>query len=172
MKIKLSYFLILFLALSSVSMMGTVAPVSAGKPINFREPFYAEEWVADFDGFEVWWRGEGKSVVHMFEDRMILNAVIDVTYWSQLPNDGAVGPPIKSLSGRSAGANIIYFEDVTIAMVGLFFRARTSEGELILDAGKIVVDLITGEVVEMHGPHPLSDEYFADQLGVLLAPDD
>ncbi len=58
----------------------------------------------------------------------------------------------KSISGPAHGPNIIDFERGTIVAVGLFFFGETEAGPILLDAGRIVLDLDTFEVIQLAGP--------------------
>jgi len=149
-----------------LSMITTV--IAPEQPTVYRTewdygPYSVAECVVNGESRIVWATEEGFIVVHAFENYWLVNYNIQFTFYCEETG--------KSLSSPSAGPNRFDFTTETCVTMGLYTKVQGPEGPIVLDAGKIVWSISGenyGEVIEMHGPHDLSDEVIGDQLCSLL----
>ena len=162
-KVLMPIFALLVLSMITPVMAGGVH--GGGKPVEIVRVEVDETW-AEFQYGEgwIWYAGEGFIVIHVFREGeyLLVNYHLTVTYWNNFT--------MKALSGPSIGPAMVGFEEGTFVGIGIYFMARQPKGPpLVLDIGKIVFDLEPpNAVLESHGPHQCSEDFFFDHLGSLI----
>jgi len=159
-----------FLAAGFVVLMAA-APVTAKSTLVVRvdlvfdPPFF----VLDCGPFDVLEGGGGFLIIATsFDKQGNLVREVDMFHLDEMTLINSVSG--ESLTGRSLGPNIIRVEDGTITGLGLFWIVPGDEGPpLVLDAGRIVLDMVTLEVLEASGPKGLNSPEFLGQICSLLA---
>ena len=164
-------YLLLCLIATGLLMPFVAASGSAAKPvvqrvdIVFDPPFF----VMTCTGFDVFQSGGGFLVIHTFFDDQG-NLVKDVTVFHLDDMTLTNSVSGKSLTGPSVGPNILKVDDGTLTANGLFWIVRPDHGKpIVLDAGLLVLDLGTFEVLSASGPKGLNSPELLGQLCSLLA---
>jgi hypothetical protein len=144
-----------FLTLVLLALMAVAVPAAAVSPTT--ETFeYVDEFVdeesCDFP-VEVSFVGGGTERTFYNEDGTVKKVIVSLSDEGTFtnPETGA------SVSGDNAWTVVIDFEDgepTTESYFGLVFHFNVPGGGIVLiDAGRVVFDVATGEVIVVSGPH-------------------
>lgn len=144
-----------FLASVVLAMMAVAVPATAVPPttesFEFVDEFVDEE-SCSFP-IEVTFVGGGTERTFYNEDGTVKKVIVN------LSDDGTATNPETgtSVSGRDAWTVVIDFENgepTTESFFGLVFHFNApGAGIVLIDAGRVVFDASTGEVIVVSGPH-------------------
>ena len=146
-----------------------VAPAAAVQPVVQRVNLdITGIFLVQCTGFTVTFGLHGFIVIHVFFNSDG-SPRVEIDSFNAVQQSFTNSVTGKTLSSITTGINIIDFEAGTFANAALAARLITPEGTVVLDAGYILVDLTTFQVLEAHGPKGLSSTAIFDQLCSIMA---
>jgi hypothetical protein len=138
---------------AGLASLAVAAPASASPPKTERFSQSGTSFWASCEGFDIIVNFEFTAMMTEFYDRN--GDLVRVRGWSR-----GTGELVNTVTGKTetgSGPNIFFddFRTETTSIVGLQFHNNVpGQGAVALDAGRIVIDWATDEVIFEAGPHP------------------